>query len=139
VRFDRTFLKSISRHRKPTWFIIIMTGNFMLDLSDGIINAWLKRGCVQLHVLKTDIYDKKKYGFLVSKVSNILHLWHEDHVIFQRWHKCKVIRLFRVMSIPNTFSLFRVLTSEIWGKRLPVFRYYGDNVNISDSRRCGRS
>ena len=32
----------------------------MLDLSDGIINAWLKRGCVQLHVLKTDIYDKKK-------------------------------------------------------------------------------
>jgi hypothetical protein len=51
-----------------------MTGNFMLDVSDGIINAWLKRGCAQLHVLKTDIYDKKKYGFLVSKVSNILHL-----------------------------------------------------------------
>ena len=36
-----------------------MTGNFMLDVSDGIINAWLKRGCAQLHVLKTDIYDKK--------------------------------------------------------------------------------
>ena len=46
----------------------------MLDVSDGIINAWLKRGCAQLHVLKTDIYDKKKYRFLVSKVSNILHL-----------------------------------------------------------------
>ena len=40
-----------------------MTGNFMLDVSDGIINAWLKRGCAQLHVLKTDIYDKKNMDF----------------------------------------------------------------------------
>jgi hypothetical protein len=51
-----------------------MTGNFMLDVSDGIINVWLKRGCAQLHALKTTFTIKKKYGFLVSKVSNILHL-----------------------------------------------------------------
>ena len=29
----------------------------MLDLPDGTVNAWLKRGWEQL--LKTDIYDKK--------------------------------------------------------------------------------
>ena len=47
----------------------------MLDLPDGTVNAWLKRGCVQL--LKTDIYDKKN-GFLVCNVSNILHFLRED-------------------------------------------------------------
>jgi hypothetical protein len=31
------------------------------------------------------------------------------------------IRLFRIMSIPTTFRLFRVLTSELLGRRLPVF------------------
>ena len=31
------------------------------------------------------------------------------------------IRLFRIMSIPTTFRLFRVLTSEFLGRRLPVF------------------
>jgi hypothetical protein len=33
----------------------------------------------------------------------------------------KPIRLFRIMSIPTTFRLFRVLTSEVLGRRLPVF------------------
>ena len=33
----------------------------------------------------------------------------------------KSIRLFRIMSIPTTFRLFRVLTSEPLGRRLPVF------------------
>jgi hypothetical protein len=32
------------------------------------------------------------------------------------------IRLFRVMSIPTMFRLFRVLTSEMLGRRLPVYR-----------------
>jgi hypothetical protein len=32
-----------------------------------------------------------------------------------------LIRLFRIMSIPTTFRLFRVLTSELFGRRLPVF------------------
>jgi len=31
------------------------------------------------------------------------------------------IRLFRVMSIPTTFRLFRVLTSEMLGRRLPMY------------------
>jgi hypothetical protein len=31
------------------------------------------------------------------------------------------IRLFRIVSIPTTFHLFRVLTSETLGRRLPVF------------------
>jgi hypothetical protein len=31
------------------------------------------------------------------------------------------IRLFRIMSIPNMFRLFRVLTSEMLGRQLPVF------------------
>ena len=31
------------------------------------------------------------------------------------------IRLFRIMSIPTTFRLFLVLTSEYIGRRLPVF------------------
>ena len=35
-----------------------------------------------------------------------------------RW---QVIRLFRIMSIPTTFRLFLVLTSEQIGRRLPVF------------------
>jgi len=29
--------------------------------------------------------------------------------------------LFRIMSIPTTLRLFRVLTSEMFGRRLPVF------------------
>jgi hypothetical protein len=33
----------------------------------------------------------------------------------------KIIRLFRIMSIPTTFRLFRVLTSEQIGRRLPMF------------------
>jgi hypothetical protein len=35
--------------------------------------------------------------------------------------KVSLIRLFRNMSIPTTFRLFRVLTSEMFGRRLPVF------------------
>ena len=31
------------------------------------------------------------------------------------------IRLFRIMSIPTTYRLFRVLTSEMFGIRLPVY------------------
>jgi hypothetical protein len=31
------------------------------------------------------------------------------------------IRLFRIISIPTMFRLFRVLTSELLGRRLPVF------------------
>ena len=31
------------------------------------------------------------------------------------------IRLFRIMSIPNMFRLFRVLTSEMLGRQRPVF------------------
>ena len=31
------------------------------------------------------------------------------------------VRLFRIMSIPTTFRLFLVLTSEQIGRRLPVF------------------
>ena len=33
---------------------------------------------------------------------------------------CPSIRLFRIMSIPTTFRLFCVLTSEVLGRRLPV-------------------
>ena len=35
--------------------------------------------------------------------------------------RIKPIRLFRIMSIPTTFRLFLVLTSEEIGRRLPVF------------------
>jgi hypothetical protein len=35
--------------------------------------------------------------------------------------KVRRVRLFRIMSIPTTFRLFRVLTSEPLGRRLPVF------------------
>jgi hypothetical protein len=35
-----------------------------------------------------------------------------------------VIRLFRIISIPTTFRLFLVLTSEQIGRRLPVFTHY---------------
>jgi hypothetical protein len=31
------------------------------------------------------------------------------------------VKLLRIMSIPTTFRLFRVLTSEVLGRRLPVF------------------
>jgi hypothetical protein len=34
---------------------------------------------------------------------------------------CPLIRLFRITSIPTTFRLFRVLMSEMLGRRLPVF------------------
>jgi hypothetical protein len=34
------------------------------------------------------------------------------------------IRLFRIMSIPTTFRLFRVLTSEMLGRRLPLFTLF---------------
>ena len=30
-------------------------------------------------------------------------------------------RLFRIMSIPNIFRFFRVMTSEMLGRQLPVF------------------
>jgi hypothetical protein len=35
--------------------------------------------------------------------------------------QCILIRLFRIMFIPTTFHLFRVLTSEMLSRRLPVF------------------
>jgi hypothetical protein len=35
--------------------------------------------------------------------------------------KCISNTLFRIMSIPTTFRLVRVLTSELIGRRLPVF------------------
>jgi hypothetical protein len=34
------------------------------------------------------------------------------------------IRLFRIMSIPITFRLFRVVTSEMLGGRLPVYTLF---------------
>ena len=43
--------------------------------------------------------------------------------------KAKSIWLFRIMSIPTTFPLFRVLTSETLGRKLPVIRYCCDKVH----------
>ena len=40
-------------------------------------------------------------------------------------------RLFRIMSIPNIFRLFRVMTSEMLGRQLPVFtRLLGQRQHI---------
>jgi hypothetical protein len=47
-----------------------------------------------------------------------------------------IIRLFRIMSIPTTSRLFRVLTSEQIGRRLPVFITV--TTSAYHSRRCGR-
>ena len=33
----------------------------------------------------------------------------------------EIIRLFRIMSVPTMFRLFRVLTSAMLGRRLPVY------------------
>jgi len=41
------------------------------------------------------------------------------------------IRLFRIMSIPTTFRLFRVLTSECSEDDFQCLHYYCDNVSIS--------
>ena len=47
----------------------------------------------------------------------------------------ETIRLFRIMSIPTTFRLFRVLTSEMLCRRLPVIAV---TTLAYHSRRCGR-
>jgi hypothetical protein len=36
----------------------------------------------------------------------------------------ETIRLFRIMSVPTMFRLFRVLTSAMLGRRLPVYTLY---------------
>ena len=46
--------------------------------------------------------------------------------------------LFWIMSIPTTFRLFRVLTSELIGRRLPVFTLLLWKTSAYHSRRCGR-
>ena len=51
------------------------------------------------------------------------------HPFFWRLHIA--VRLFRIMSIPTTFHLFRVLTSEFLSRRYRCIRYYCDNVSIS--------
>jgi hypothetical protein len=47
----------------------------------------------------------------------------------------ETIRLFRIMLIPNTFRLVRVLTSEMLCRRLPVITVTTLAYHI---RRCGR-
>jgi hypothetical protein len=47
--------------------------------------------------------------------------WLEKFNYIKFWCDLNVIRLFRIMSIPTTFRLFLVLTSEQIGRRLPVF------------------
>ena len=46
-------------------------------------------------------------------------------------HHMVVILLFRIMSIPITFRLFRVMMSEMLGRLLLVFTLLCDKVNIS--------
>ena len=50
----------------------------------------------------------------------LLLFFYIDH-IYLSFIQLNVIRLFRIMSIPTIFHLFRVLTSELIGRRLPVF------------------
>jgi hypothetical protein len=42
-------------------------------------------------------------------------------IFFLTFKTIKLIRLIRIMSIPIMFRLFRVLTSEMLGRLLPVF------------------
>jgi hypothetical protein len=46
---------------------------------------------------------------------------YRDHCVCTVFTVNCIIRLFRTMSIPTTFRLFRVLTSEHLGRQLPVF------------------
>ena len=57
--------------------------------------------------------------------------------LFSRTIYPYLIRLFWIMSIPTTFRLFRVLTSELIGRRLPVFTlllWQRQHISL----RCGR-
>jgi hypothetical protein len=61
---------------------------------------------------------------LIFRAHNVLpHNY--DVYIHQQMSLCgrdvDLIRLFRIMSIPTTFSLFLVLTSEQIGRQIPVF------------------
>ena len=64
----------------------------------------------------------KNQSHYPESFNDILH----EHI----YYFC-VLRLFRIMSIPTTFRRFRALTSEMFGRRLPVFtlllwQRYGD-------------
>jgi hypothetical protein len=52
----------------------------------------------------------------ISNKYQFYGFWFEDS---NSWSTA--IRLFRIMSIPTTFCLLRVLTSEMLARRLPVF------------------
>jgi hypothetical protein len=78
-----------------------------------------------LHIQKRDNFLFDTFGPLVSFVP--CHSTKKKHKLFkeqshehsyQDWFP---IRLFRIMSIPITFRLFRVLSSEMLGRLLPVF------------------
>ena len=57
----------------------------------------------------------ERYESIVTDI--ILH-YYTNTITLKQYN---IIRLFRIMSIPTTFRLFLVLTSEQIGRRLPVF------------------